>query len=74
MENFCYWQEDASISFPLYQNKICLLRQQEYKIEKELGIENKTNIFCPFLSIEQVTEMDCIAGIKINEQNSNKRN
>lgn len=74
MENFCYWQEDASISFPLYQNKICLLRQQEYKIEKELGIENKTNIFCPFLSIEQVTEMDCIAGIKVNEQNSSKRN
>lgn len=74
MENFCYWQEDAPISFPLYQNKICLLRQSEYKIEKELGIESKVNIFCPFVTAEQVTEMDCIAGIKVYEQNSNKGN
>lgn len=74
MEDFCYWQEDAPIFFPLYQNKICLLRQSEYKVEKELGIESKVNIFCPFVTAEQATEMDCIAGIKVYEQNSNKGN
>ena len=74
MENFCYWQEDIPVSIPIYQGKICLLRESEYRIEKENGIESKINIICPFTVAEQATEMDCIAGIKVYEQNSNKGN
>lgn len=74
MENFCYWQEETPVALPFYKNKICLIRQSEYKIEKETGNESKINIICPFTAAEQATEMDCIAGIKVYEQNLNKRN
>ena len=56
MENFCYWQEDApNINNQIYkinQQKICLLRLNEYKIDKENGIKNTNNIFCPYLNKE----------------------
>ena len=74
MKNFCYWQEDVpdyiQLEYLMKLKKICLLRQMEYKIEKESGITNKTNIFCPYTDKNQPNEYDCIVGIKINnEQN-----
>lgn len=65
--NFCYWQEEPPVSIPLYKSKICLLRQIEYKLNKELGINKDINIFCPLINAEQAIEMDCITGIKLNE-------
>ena len=71
-DNFCYWHENipdySQSKFLTEKKKICLLRQMEYKIEKESGINNKTNIFCPYLTIDQVNEMDCKIGIKLNEK------
>lgn len=71
MENFCYWHENIPNYIQLNNligiKKICLLRQMEYKLEKEAGINSKINIFCPFQSADQATEMDCILGIKQNE-------
>ena len=61
MENFCYWQEDApNINNQIYkinQQKICLLRLNEYKLIKELevdkaGLLHNISIFCPY-SIEE---------------------
>lgn len=56
MENFCYWQEDApNVKNQIYkinQQKICLLRLNEYKMDKEVGIKNTISIFCPYLSKE----------------------
>jgi len=49
MDNFCYWHENTPVNFPMYENKICLLRRTEYTIENEAGIKNKTNIFCPYV-------------------------
>lgn len=78
MENFCYWHENVPDYIQLNKlmgvKKICLLRQMEYKIEKESGIESKINIFCPFQSVDQATEMDCKIGIKINEDVSKQTN
>ena len=41
-ENFCYWQEDAPDYMQLNHligiKKICLLRQMEYKLDKEAAI------------------------------------
>lgn len=72
MENFCYWHEDVpdyiQLNHLMGTKKICLLRQMEYKLEKEAGITSKTNIFCPFQNSDQATEMDCILGIKQNEK------
>jgi hypothetical protein len=70
MEKFCYWQEESPIQFQYLINKqrICLLRENEYKLNEELGLNNKKiNIFCPFTNAEQATEMDCLLGIKQNE-------
>jgi hypothetical protein len=58
MDNFCYWQEQPVFSILNYNNKICLLREAEYRIEKESGAIEKgltkgTNIFCPYLTAEQ---------------------
>lgn len=53
MENFCYWQQEIPVTIPMYQNKICLLRESEYRIEEENEIKNKINIFCPFTTKEQ---------------------
>ena len=70
-DNFCYWHENipdyTQSQFFTENKKICLLRQMEYKLQKEAGIVNKTNIFCPLQSANQATEMDCIIGIKLNE-------
>ena len=60
MENFCYWQENSPIgnseNYFNYLGKICLLRWEEYKIEKENNIKNTTNIFCPYKNAEQANE------------------
>lgn len=64
MENFCYWHEDVPYSnFNLINNelKICLLRQSEYRIEKESGLIESglvkgTSIFCPYKTAEQAEE------------------
>lgn len=53
MKNFCYWQENPPFSNSLYNNKICLLKQNEYKLIKESKqkeLINKINIFCPYLN------------------------
>ena len=55
MENFCYWQEDTPQTnielYELKRQKICLLRLNEYKIQKELELTKygpKISIFCPY--------------------------
>lgn len=55
MKNFCYWQEDAPQTnnsiFKLQDEKICLLRLNEYKIQKELNLTKygeRNNILCPY--------------------------
>ncbi len=55
MENkrFCYWQEVPPVVSPLYTNKICLLKENEYRLAKETGKAEKINIFCPYLDAEQ---------------------
>lgn len=60
-KNFCYWQEQMIVSVPNFNKKICLLRETEYKIEKESGIidsglKKGTNIFCPYENAEQAIE------------------
>ena len=46
IDNFCYWHEEVpqltNINFLINKQKICLLRQAEYKLN------GKTNIFCPY--------------------------
>ena len=59
MEDFCYWHEDAPFPIPSYQKKICLLREMEFRIEKEAaekGLVSKINIFCPYANAEQANE------------------
>lgn len=60
MENFCYWQEPIpygnKLNLLINKQKICLLRQSEYKLEIEAGITTKTNIFCPYSTIEEAEE------------------
>lgn len=68
MENFCYWQENLPNHFKQFKNitnvssKICLLRQNEYKIFKETEngeeIIKKINIFCPYINVEQAKECE----------------
>lgn len=76
MENFCYWHENAPTTIPLYQNKICLLRQNEYKIEVEAGIKKTTSIFCPYKTKEQAAfncqEYNVME--RLNEQHSKQKN
>ena len=76
MEEFCYWHENAPVTIPLYQNKICLLRQTEYRIETEVGIKNKTNIFCPYETKEQAI-LNCPeykVMERLNEEYSKQKN
>ncbi len=69
MNNFCYWQDDAPITIPMYKNKICLLREAEYRIDNESGIKSKTNIFCPYKNIEEAKCcFDYIIMERLNEQ------
>ena len=46
MEEFkCYWHEEVpqlELNFLINKQKICLMRQAEYKLD------GKTNIFCPY--------------------------
>ena len=66
-KNFCYWQENPPIIHPMYSNKICLLKESEYKLSKELGNEYKESIFCIYNDAEQALncEQYClIKGIK----------
>lgn len=55
MENFCYWQENVpEINKQIYeikQQKICLLRLNEYRLQKELNLTQqgeRISIFCPY--------------------------
>ena len=63
-EKFCYWQEDPPIIHPIYNNKICLLKENEYKLAKELGIEYKQNIFCDYKTTEQALKCEQYCLIK----------
>lgn len=69
MENFCYWQEEIPrVDNQIYkfeQQKICLLRFNEYKISKENGSTNKINIFCPYISKENA--LSCIDYLLIKD-------
>lgn len=60
-KNFCYWQEDPPIVNLIYNNKLCLLKENEYNLIKELKqtnlINKKINIFCPY--INSVQAMEC---------------
>ena len=62
MENFCYWQENAPEThkqiYELNKQKICLLRMNEYKIEKEAGLTSKISILCPYKNNEDA--LSCI--------------
>ena len=54
INNFCYWHEAApqlQLNFLINKQKICLLRQAEYKLDK------KTNIFCPYT--KEQAEKEC---------------
>ena len=59
-EEFCYWQEAIpdfiQLQYLMKTKKICLLRQAEYRIEKESGKKETTNIFCPYANAEQALE------------------
>jgi hypothetical protein len=66
MKNFCYWHEQipqfANLNFLPSAQKICLMRQAEYRLD------NKTNIFCPYTKEE--AEQECSiykVSEKINE-------
>ena len=55
MKNFCYWQENTPQTniqiYEMQNKKICLLRLNEYKLQKELSLTEhgkKIDIFCPF--------------------------
>lgn len=63
-EKFCYWQEDPPIIHPMYNNKICLLKENEYKLAKELGIEYKQNILCDYKTAEQALKCEQYCLIK----------
>ena len=69
MENFCYWQEEPpKINKQIYeikQQKICLLRLNEYKIDKENGIKNTNTIFCPYINKED--GLQCIDYLLIKD-------
>lgn len=60
MKNFCYWQEsipyENKLNLLINKQKICLLRQSEYRIENEARLERKTNIFCPYSTIEEAED------------------
>lgn len=70
MENkfFCYWQENPPIINFMYNNKLCLLKENEYKLMKELQQTNeKMNIFCPYTDADQAMECEhykLIKGVK----------
>ena len=56
VDNFCYWHENVpqltNINFLINQQKICLMRQTEYKLD------GKTNIFCPYT--KEQAEKNCM--------------
>lgn len=65
MKNFCYWQEDVpdyiQLQYLKELEKICLLRQMEYRLfkeEREAGLVNNKDltIFCPYKNAEQANE------------------
>ena len=68
-ENFCYWQENVpETNIQIYnfnQQKICLLRMNEYKIIKEAGFTDKINIFCPYKNKED--GLSCIDYLLIKD-------
>ena len=74
MKNFCYWQDDAPITIPTYQNKICLLREAEYRIEGDIALSKyskRTNIFCPYGNAEEAKCcLDYIVMERLNEEYS----
>lgn len=75
MENFCYWHENSptgnSENYFKYMGKICLLRMEEYKIENENEIKNKTSIFCPYKNCEEAKIcLDYKVMERLNEQYS----
>lgn len=55
MENYCYWQENIPNikNNLLFQEKFCLLRLNEYEIEKENKGTSKINIICPYKNKEE---------------------
>ena len=56
-EKFCYWQVDSpNYNSFINMSKICLFRQNEFKLEQESGIKNKTNIFCPYTNKEEAEQ------------------
>ena len=60
-KNFCYWQEDPPVSIPMYNNKICLLKENEYRLLKEsseAGLIKNISIFCPYNNAEQALECE----------------
>ena len=69
MEKFCYWQENNpelnTNIIQLNQQKICLLRMNEYKISKENGSTNKISIFCPYINKENA--LSCIDYLLIKD-------
>lgn len=63
MEEFkCYWHENipqlTNIKFLINKQKICLIRQAEYKLD------GKTNMFCPYT--KEQAEQEC-AEYKVSE-------
>lgn len=61
-DNFCYWHENvpqSKLNFLITKQKICLMRQAEYKFNK------KTNIFCPYT--KEQAEQEC-SEYKVSKQ------
>lgn len=60
--NFCYWRVDVPYQLPKnFAQKICLLRQNEYRIldeAKKFKEKGKINIFCPYISAEQAQKCE----------------
>ena len=63
-DRFCYWQEVPPIIHPIYNNNICLLKENEYRLAKELGTEYKQNIFCNYKNAEQAMKCEQYCLIK----------
>ena len=60
-KNFCYWQDELPYNMKYYNNikKVCLLRQNEYKLLDENHMDDlkkKINIFCPYINAEKANE------------------
>jgi len=62
--NFCYWQTNPPVIHPMYKQKICLLKENEYRVAKELEKEYKENIFCSYRSAEQALKCEQYTLIK----------